>query len=40
VALGTAINSFGIDLEVNDSDWHGNLEYSYWGPQLYLKARF
>ena len=40
MAFGAAINSFGIDIDVNDSDWHGNLEYRYWGPQLYLRARF
>jgi hypothetical protein len=40
VGLGAAINSFGIDVDVSDSDWHGNLEYKYWGPQLYLRARF
>jgi len=40
VALGAAINFFEVDLEVKDSDWNGNFEYRYWGPQLYLRARF
>jgi len=40
VGFGAAITAFEIDVDVSDDDWHGNLEYKYWGPQLYVRARF
>ena len=40
VGVGAAINFFGLDVDVEDDEWRGALSYDYWGPQLYLKARF
>ena len=38
--VGAAVNWFNVDLDVDDSDWRGEFEYDYFGPQLYLTARF
>jgi len=38
--LGLALNAFRLDFEVEKTDWRGELEYKYWGPQIYLTARF
>ena len=40
VGLGAAINAFGLDVDVEDDEWKGAIDYDYWGPQLYLRARF
>lgn len=40
VGLGTAINWFALDVEIDDSDWKGGLDYQYLGLQLYAKIRF
>lgn len=40
VALGAALNWFALDVDVEDSEWKGTLDYEYFGPQIYLKARF
>jgi len=40
LGIGAAINFFGLDVDVEDDEWRGALEYDYWGPQIYLKARF
>ena len=40
VGLGTAINWFALDIEIDDSDWKGDLDYQYLGLQLYAKIRF
>ena len=37
---GLALNWFRLDLEVDKDEWHGELEYKYWGPQIYITARF
>ncbi len=37
---GLALNWFRLDVEVDSSDWRGELEYKYWGPQIYITARF
>ena len=37
---GAALNYFGLNVDVEDPDWRGKLEYSYWGPQIYLTTRF
>ena len=37
---GIAVNWFNLDVDVDDSKWIGNLDYNYWGPQVYLKYRF
>ena len=40
VGLGAAINWFSLDVDVNDGDWRGIIEYQYWGPQIYAAIRF
>jgi hypothetical protein len=40
VGLGAAINWFSLDVDVDDGDWRGILDYQYWGPQVYLAVRF
>jgi len=40
VGAGLAVNTFGIDIDLDESDWKGSLEYRYWGPQIYLMVRF
>ena len=37
--IGAAVNWFDIDAKVDDSDWRGGIEYRYFGPQIYIKAR-
>jgi hypothetical protein len=38
--LGLALEGFGLDVKASDSSWNGEIKYDYWGPQIYLKARF
>ncbi len=40
VAAGAAIEGFGVRVDASDGEWDGTVRYGYWGPQLYLKARF
>lgn len=40
VGLGAAINWFSLDVDVDDGDWRGKLDYQYWGPQVYALIRF
>jgi hypothetical protein len=40
LGAGLALNWFRLDVEVDGSDWRGELEYKYWGPQFYIAARF
>jgi hypothetical protein len=40
VGLGAAINWFKLDVDVDDGDWKGELDYQYWGPQVYATIRF
>lgn len=37
---GLAIDAFKLDLEASKNKFTGTYEYDYWGPQLYLTARF
>ncbi len=37
---GLAIEAFRIDAEGDYDEWDGKIDYRYWGPQIYLKARF
>ncbi len=37
---GFAIDAFKLDLEATKNNFSGGYEYDYWGPQLYLIARF
>jgi hypothetical protein len=39
-ALGLNIEAFSVDVDASSSSWKGAIDYGYWGPQLYLKARF
>jgi hypothetical protein len=38
--VGVAVNYFSLDVEVDDSEWKGTFDYEYFGPQIYLAARF
>ena len=40
LGAGLALNGFRLDVEVDSSDWQGELEYKYFGPQIYITARF
>jgi len=40
LGLGLAVEGFEIDVDASGSSWQGKIKYGYWGPQLYLKARF
>jgi len=35
-----AVDAFSLDVDANKSSWLGSINYRFWGPQLYLKARF
>lgn len=37
--VGAAINHFGLNAEVDDTNWKGAIDYSYFGPQIYVQAR-
>jgi len=37
---GFAVNWFRVNVDVNDKEWNGGFDYSYFGPQIYLSARF
>jgi hypothetical protein len=39
-ALGLNIEGFNVDIDASSTSWNGAIDYGYWGPQLYLKARF
>ena len=39
-AVGAALDGFQVSAEVSQSQWNGGFDYGYWGPQLYLTARF
>ena len=40
LGAGLALNGFRLDVEVESDDWRGELEYKYWGPQVYIMVRF
>lgn len=40
VGIGAALNWFSLNVSVDDSQWNGDLEYDYWGPQVYVTARY
>jgi len=40
VGVGVAVNWFHLDVDLNNEDWVGAVEYEYWGPQIYAKIRF
>jgi hypothetical protein len=39
-AIGATVSWFSLDVDIDDDDWNGALDYSYWGPAAYIKARF
>jgi hypothetical protein len=39
-AAVAAVDAFSLDVDANKSSWLGSINYRFWGPQLYLKARF
>jgi hypothetical protein len=40
IAAGGALEAFKVDVDMNQADWKGGFDYGYWGPQLYVTARF
>lgn len=40
VGLGVAVNWFKLDVDLDESEWKGTLDYEYWGPQIYATVRF
>ena len=40
VGLGFAVEGFQLNVESSTGSWQGEVNYGYWGPQIYLKSRF
>jgi len=40
LAAGAALDAFKVDVKAKQREWQGGFDYGYWGPQLYLTARF
>ena len=40
MGLGLAIEGFELDVDASQGSWQGAIKYRYWGPQLYMKARY
>ena len=40
IALGISYTYFAMDADADDSDWHGRIDYKYYGPAIYLVAQF
>jgi hypothetical protein len=40
LAAGAALDAFKVSVDMRQADWKGGFDYAYWGPQLYLTARF
>lgn len=38
--IGVALDGFDIDVDLGTNSWNGGFDYGYWGPQIYLTARF
>jgi len=38
--IGAAIEGFKISIDASQDQWKGGFDYGYWGPQIYLTARF
>lgn len=38
--IGAAVNYFKLNAGVDDYEWAGELDYQYWGPQIYVSVRF
>jgi opacity protein-like surface antigen len=39
-AAGAALDTFKVNAKASKGDWHGAMDYGYFGPQLYLLSRF
>jgi len=39
-SAGVAVDVFKLSLDMNKPRWQGDYDYGYWGPQLYMTARF
>jgi hypothetical protein len=39
-ALGAALDGFRVKVDASQDDWKGGFDYGYWGPQIYLMARY
>ena len=40
LAAGAALEGFSLRLDAGAGEWDGTVKYGYWGPQLYLRARY
>jgi hypothetical protein len=40
LAAGAALDAFKVNAKAKQRDWAGGFDYGYWGPQVYLIARF
>jgi hypothetical protein len=39
-AIGAALDGFDVGADLSAGSWKGGFDYGYWGPQIYLTARF
>jgi hypothetical protein len=39
-AIGAALDGFDVNVDLSSGSWKGGFDYGYWGPQIYLTARF
>jgi hypothetical protein len=39
-ALGAALDGFEVSVDAAKSSWKGGFDYGYWGPQIYVTARY
>jgi hypothetical protein len=40
LGIGAALDTFKVNTKADKDNWHGGFDYYYWGPQIYLTARF
>jgi len=40
LAVGAALDAFKVNAKASQGEWHGGMDYGYFGPQVYLTARF
>ncbi len=40
VGIGAALNYFRLNVDVEDSEWRGELDFQYCGPRIYVSVRF
>lgn len=40
LGLGAALDAFKVGTKADKDNWHGGFDYYYWGPQIYLTARY